>query len=297
MIIIKKEIIIILSLVLVLSGCTIQKDIVKPLQPTPKDVCEKIEGKIFIDGECLEESQLTIKQLCEQQGKVYFGEMGGKCVYKELVKNCEDSGGTYTWFSNGCADNCGKKPRICTQAMTMGCDCGETKCWGHEVCPPPLLCVDPAPKCIDDPYEPYATPKEACEETNGMWMSPEQIPFPITNEVLCKDNDGKWVDISKIEIYYIDLGITTQKECDKYRSKCFGIGTHPISVTQIGICEGDLLCLHGDFYEDTCLLSLDKEVEIKKGNIPKCICPEGKTFTLQGCSIPSNTLASIIAYR
>jgi len=54
--------------------------------------------------------------------------------------DCQTSGGTWKQFTNGCADSCelarqnSKNPIICTQATTMGCDCGEDECWNGEEC-------------------------------------------------------------------------------------------------------------------------------------------------------------------
>lgn len=48
---------------------------------------------------------------------------------------CEEAGGTWTEFPNGCADACGvTDDSICTQVLTMGCDCGEGMCWDGERC-------------------------------------------------------------------------------------------------------------------------------------------------------------------
>jgi len=54
--------------------------------------------------------------------------------------DCQDSGGTWIQFTNGCVDSCelarqdSDNPIICTQATTMGCDCGEDECWNGEEC-------------------------------------------------------------------------------------------------------------------------------------------------------------------
>lgn len=230
----------------------------------------------------------------------YCGLNTGSIYCKHFPKQalfCKQQGGEWKKFSNTCVDECGKKPRFCGQAITEGCDCGATKCWGYETDSKGVRAQFPS--CLDDIYEPYSTQEEACEKTDGIWIIPEQIPFPITNEALCKDNDGKWVDISKIKNYYIDLGITTKEECEKYRSRCYGTEARPISITKIGICSGDLTvvydCFHTDFIENNCLLSTEKEWEIKQGNIARCECPEGEKFTIQGCQV-ADDLMSIIAY-
>lgn len=54
--------------------------------------------------------------------------------------DCQDSGGTWEQFTNGCVDSCelaresSDDPIACTQAITMGCDCGEDECWNGEAC-------------------------------------------------------------------------------------------------------------------------------------------------------------------
>lgn len=48
---------------------------------------------------------------------------------------CAQANATWKEFSNGCADNClGSEVRFCTQALTMGCDCGNSKCWNGNSC-------------------------------------------------------------------------------------------------------------------------------------------------------------------
>jgi PKD repeat protein len=46
---------------------------------------------------------------------------------------CIDSGGTWREFADGCVDYCGAGD-ICTQALTMGCDCGADACWDGYAC-------------------------------------------------------------------------------------------------------------------------------------------------------------------
>ena len=54
--------------------------------------------------------------------------------------DCQTSGGTWKQFTNGCVDSCelarqdSNNPIMCTQATTMGCDCGEDECWNGEEC-------------------------------------------------------------------------------------------------------------------------------------------------------------------
>jgi len=365
----KKIIIPIIALIVLISGCVVQKDIVEPIGQKAVDCYKQIsiskgnpatqfcicmggewsvkkseEGEQGIcridfknygvweyfdkmnpdDNTYSPKPEPTNKELCEQKGGIWDCEIRPcseelkECIYPKSIEQCETGGGEWRLFNNGCVDSCGSKPRICTQAVTWGCDCGATKCYGKgeggcktDSITGVRLCTEPSlnPSCINDISEPYATQREACEATDGNWMSPEQIPFPIENQIICEENDGKWVDTTKIKQYSIDLGITTKEECDKYQGKCFSGGDgRPISVTKIGTCSDNLAviedCLHRDFYENTCLLSLEKEQEIKQGNIAKCICPESRcgippcpqlVFSeLEGCVIKEKTLIQSI---
>lgn len=48
---------------------------------------------------------------------------------------CVAGGGRWIEFANGCVDRCGKSD-MCTQALTNGCDCGNTMCWDGYQCKP-----------------------------------------------------------------------------------------------------------------------------------------------------------------
>ncbi len=48
-------------------------------------------------------------------------------------KLCQQAGGEWKTFNNGCVDSC-RRYEMCTQALTDGCDCGPDKCWGGERC-------------------------------------------------------------------------------------------------------------------------------------------------------------------
>ena len=48
---------------------------------------------------------------------------------------CEKQSGSWKEFQNGFAGNCGSKiakSSMCTTALTLGCECGESKCWDSE---------------------------------------------------------------------------------------------------------------------------------------------------------------------
>ncbi len=51
---------------------------------------------------------------------------------------CEEVGGVWREFANSCVDSCeyNRNPEIisCAQVLTMGCDCGENRCWNGDTC-------------------------------------------------------------------------------------------------------------------------------------------------------------------
>jgi len=66
------------------------------------------------------------------------------------------------------------------------------------------------------------------------------------------------VDVSEIEGWTIDLGISSTEECRRYGWHCWYPGEESIiSVTTIGDCDGDGKCKHDDFQEDTCLMPVE----------------------------------------
>lgn len=246
----KKVILSISILVLIfLLGCKVQKDIVEPIR--------------FVNDTSL---QLSEKEQCEQQGKLWFyggfAESGYSCIEKhDEVIRCEEGGGNWRMFSNGCVDSCGSKPRVCTQAFQSGCDCGATKCYGQE---PSVLTVIRL-KCINDPYEPYATPQEACEKTDGVWQK--------STKLVC--SGAETCKIIK----------AVQPICIK--SPCPLVSKEPVEIcgincdssNSIKICE----CIdkQGNLLPKT-------EVDTSS-----CLCPEGKIFHTDGCGLPRTGLMSI----
>ncbi|MCK4553058.1 hypothetical protein KAT80_02550, partial [Candidatus Pacearchaeota archaeon] len=63
------------------------------------------------------------------------------CVIEETdQEKCENVGGIWKLFGDGCVDSCElarqdpNNPIACTEAETMGCDCGSDKCWDGETC-------------------------------------------------------------------------------------------------------------------------------------------------------------------
>lgn len=257
-----KKIYILLSLgilsIFILSACEIQKDIVEPIEETPIDISTPI--------------QLSEKEQCEQQGKLWFQ---FECINKtNQITTCEQGGGQWKLFMNGCVDSCGIKPRLCTQALQAGCDCGATQCYGQE---PTVLEVIRL-KCMDDPYEPYATPQEACENTGGKWEITESKTCSTDEQ--CQSNptmDGCFKFVG-------DLG--TMIGCNKIQR-----ALEPINCPQAipPLCEGGKLISQG-FREDGCSNPL-------KCIKPICQCPENEIFYTDGCSIPRLDIMSIIAYK
>lgn len=54
-------------------------------------------------------------------------------------EECQRVGGTWTTFSNACADSCAYargKVDVCAQVLIEGCDCGLDRCWNGETCEP-----------------------------------------------------------------------------------------------------------------------------------------------------------------
>lgn len=51
--------------------------------------------------------------------------------------HCEEVKGVWRSFGSGCTDQCESKFnkfKICTQAVTSGCDCGKGRCWDGQTC-------------------------------------------------------------------------------------------------------------------------------------------------------------------
>ena len=51
---------------------------------------------------------------------------------------CWKGGGSWEGYPDGCHDECYylSNPRICTEAFSVGCDCGPDKCWNGNKCIP-----------------------------------------------------------------------------------------------------------------------------------------------------------------
>lgn len=69
------------------------------------------------------------------------------------AQRCSSQGGNWREFSDGCADSCEKARDpygiMCTQAITLGCDCGPDKCWDGQQCaqnPSIEIIITPKPK-------------------------------------------------------------------------------------------------------------------------------------------------------
>lgn len=71
---------------------------------------------------------------CEEPSKIEC--INEKCVALSEKDVCQQEGGEWRVFRNGCVDSCqynrNKGDVMCTQALTYGCDCGEGKCWNSE---------------------------------------------------------------------------------------------------------------------------------------------------------------------
>jgi hypothetical protein len=52
-----------------------------------------------------------------------------------ILNNCENSGGTWRFFSNNCVDSCDVRGHTtCGAAISYSCDCGIDKCWNGKFC-------------------------------------------------------------------------------------------------------------------------------------------------------------------
>ena len=82
---------------------------------------------------------------------------GAERVQAQLEAACQEAGGQWAGFSNGCGDLCSPKERdwICSMALTTGCDCPKGQCFddGTSLCRP-IVCrggrrLDPdADRCV-----------------------------------------------------------------------------------------------------------------------------------------------------
>jgi hypothetical protein len=56
-------------------------------------------------------------------------------INDEKKQFCTQRNGIWKEFKNGCADNCSSqisKLSMCTSVITLGCECGENKCWDND---------------------------------------------------------------------------------------------------------------------------------------------------------------------
>lgn len=167
----------------VLSACVIQDEIVEPISVPSTPVV-----------------QLSEEEVCVQEGKLWFYETVAdefSCIEKsENIIQCENSGGEWRMFNNGCKDSCGLSNRLCTQAFAVGCDCGPTQCYGdlNSPCDAPegVTCLSVIRLgCKSDVNEPYATLQEACQTTGGVWDVSTGTRCPTIEECMIDDNSEK----------------------------------------------------------------------------------------------------------
>ena len=187
---------VILLLSLLVYGCTTIQVQPKPMEPkgiitAPKECgvngsmveAGKIYNFVSSDAECesyaintegeriggcytrTEERPNTLIGLCNQNQDCMLHLAESSCLLRGQKTTqelkCEAGGGSWRMFGDGCGDSCGEKPRLCTLALEEACDCGATECWNST-------------NCISDIFEPFATPQEACNVTNGTW-NPDKL--------------------------------------------------------------------------------------------------------------------------
>ena len=239
---------------LLLYGCTTIQVQPKPIEQTP-----------------VQNVTLTSPSPCASD-ETFFPNFSfvEKCQPTSDVKVCKAVGGNWNVFGNGCGDSCGEKPRICTLAFEAACDCGTTKCYGNIPCNAPEGQSCPAVVrlgCISDTYEPYATPKEACEATGGNWTIVE--PNWCKTDEECQSN-SKIVGCIK---FVGDSGTTIG--CNKINHASEPAEMCPSFAPPV--CEGGKLAFSG-YSESGCMLP-------PRCVLPSCQCPSPSTFGLQGCKV------------
>ncbi|MFC1711426.1 DUF5050 domain-containing protein [Patescibacteria group bacterium] len=89
---------------------------------------------------------------------------------------CVNEGGTWSEFSNACADLC-EAGDMCAQVITWSCDCGVDKCWDVDT----LTCVDEATRSPS----PSPDPQTACVNEGGTWSE-----FPNGCADICGVSDN-----------------------------------------------------------------------------------------------------------
>ena len=79
--------------------------------------CPKVESKNCTEGQRF---LITDSNNCEIS-----------ICKEELIAKCNSVGGSWTEFSDSCADKCGLWAS-CGQAFVNSCDCGPDKCWDEK---------------------------------------------------------------------------------------------------------------------------------------------------------------------
>lgn len=118
--------------------CWYHTDIEEPifeiqLQKGAKEVrvCDTLVRNYYIDGV---NKKCTDSQWNYINHNAYFPYNKNKF---KTISQCESFDGTWHGFSDNCADSCDKMRnniKECSNKKTMGCDCGEDKCWNGNIC-------------------------------------------------------------------------------------------------------------------------------------------------------------------
>lgn len=99
--------------------------------------CEPNEAEVTSFEECVDAGFPVMESYPRQcsDGVIVFTE---EFAIEPEVEACQESGGTWMEFSNGCQDSCDyrRNPEtiLCSQAFTMGCNCGAGMCWNGAAC-------------------------------------------------------------------------------------------------------------------------------------------------------------------
>ena len=65
------------------------------------------------------------------------GDDGVEADTEDEEQACADAGGEWVEFSDDCADSCESQREedvTCTAVETMGCECGDERCWNGSEC-------------------------------------------------------------------------------------------------------------------------------------------------------------------
>lgn len=154
----KQFIIILIIFTFFISGCT---EISFPESTKCGSMTLEEAKEIALNSNCTEDGSLKPTYNCNEGTNTWWldidiemegcnpacvintetkeSEINGRCtglILEDLQEECENDGGEWKTFSNGCADSCilvrEEGMIYCTEALTDGCDCGLERCWNDD---------------------------------------------------------------------------------------------------------------------------------------------------------------------